>query len=153
MVVMSACAGGITSSNSKNELSEPYRLALDELITTDKALNAGMEYISLDFSKEIPIKDSEKKVIQNYLEDQYDVKVYNLTLEQLIEKKLYDKTESNLKGILLKVEKQEQIAGNDQIAIEVSKYRSNMGALTSMITLTYEKGSWEVTKHIPMSES
>lgn len=150
---MSACANGISGTNSKDELSQPYRLALDELITTDTALNHDMEYISLDFNKELPIKDSDKKVIQNDLEEKYDVKVYNLTFEQLIEKELYDKNESHLKGILLKVKKQKQTENKDQMVIEVSKYRSNQGALTAEISLTYAKGNWEVTKNMPISES
>lgn len=127
-------------------------MALDELISTDKALNENMEYISLDFDKGLPIKDSDKKSIEDYLQSKYNVKIYNLTYEELVEEGLSEQSESKLKGVLLKIEKQEQQSDNN-ITIEVSKYRSNEGSLSAKITLTYEKGQWRVATHTPTRES
>ncbi|WP_110002255.1 MULTISPECIES: hypothetical protein [Paenibacillus] len=127
-------------------------MALDELISTDKALNENMEYISLDFDKGLPIKDSDKKSIEDYLQSKYNVKIYNLTYEELVEEGLSEQSESKLKGVLLKIEKQEQQSDNN-ITIEVSKYRSNEGSLSAKITLTYEEGQWKVATHTPTRES
>ncbi|WP_336758956.1 hypothetical protein [Paenibacillus sp. USHLN196] len=127
-------------------------MALDELISTDKALNENMEYISLDFDKGLPIKASDKKSIEDYLQSKYNVKIYNLTYEELVEEGLSEQSESKLKGVLLKIEKQEQQSDNN-ITIEVSKYRSNEGSLSAKITLTYEEGQWRVASHTPTRES
>ncbi|WJM07417.1 hypothetical protein [Paenibacillus sp. PK1-4R] len=83
-------------------------MALEELISTDTALNENMEYVSLDFDKGIPLKDSDKKSIGDYLHSKYNVKIYNLTYEELIEEGLSEQSENTLKGILLKIEKQEK---------------------------------------------
>ncbi|TDL62740.1 hypothetical protein E2R58_25265 [Paenibacillus amylolyticus] len=127
-------------------------MALEELISTDTALNENMEYVSLDFDKGIPLKDSDKKSIGDYLHSKYNVKIYNLTYEELIEEGLSEQSENTLKGILLKIEKQEKQSDNN-IAIEVSKYRANEGSLSAKITLTYEEGKWKVATHTPTRES
>jgi len=69
----------------------------------------------------------------------------------LIEEGLYEQSESTLKGILLKIEKQEKQSDNN-IALDVSKYRANEGALSAKITLTYEEGKWKVATHTPTRE-
>ncbi|MDT9720754.1 hypothetical protein QVE09_17695 [Paenibacillus sp. ClWae2A] len=152
LFLLSACARGVTGSSQQNELGEPYRVALEELISTDTALNENMEYISLDFDKGIPLKDSDKKSIGDYLHSKYNVKIYNLTYEELIEEGLSEQSENTLKGILLKIEKQEKQSDNN-IAIEVSKYRANEGSLSAKITLTHEEGKWKFATHTPTRES
>ncbi|WKL03669.1 hypothetical protein Q0F98_09605 [Paenibacillus amylolyticus] len=97
LFLLSACAGGVTGSSQQNELGEPYRMALEELISTDTALNGNMEYISLDFDKGIPLKDSDKKSIEDYLHSKYNVKIYSLTYEELIEEGLSEQSENTLK--------------------------------------------------------
>lgn len=148
----SACANGVTGSDSQNGLGEPYRLALDELISTDTALNENMEYISLNFDEELPSKDSDKQSIEEYLQSKYNVKIYNLTYEQLLEEGLYEANETTLKGILLKIEKHEQ-SDNNNVTIEVSKYRSNEGAISAKVTLAYLDGQWKVVHNTPTKES
>ena len=49
LFLLSACAGGVTGSSQQNELGEPYRMALEELISTDSALNENMEYNLISF--------------------------------------------------------------------------------------------------------
>lgn len=111
-----------------------------------------MEYISLDLDDQLPLKDSDKQSIEEYLQSKYNVKIYNFTYEQLIDEGLYDTEKSTLKGILLKIEKQEQSDKNNVI-IEVSKYRTNEGGLSSKITLAYQDGQWKVVNHTPTKES
>jgi hypothetical protein len=68
----------------------------------DPALNKNMEYISLDYNKELPLSDSDMKNIEDYLQSKYNVKIYTLTYGQLVEKGLHDQSETKLKGGLLK---------------------------------------------------
>ena len=70
----------------------------------------------------------------------------------MIEEGLSEQSYNTLKGILLKIEKQEKQSDNN-IAIEVSKYRANEGSLSAKITLTYEEGKWKVATHTPTRES
>lgn len=125
---------------------------MDELISTDTALNENMEYISLDLDDQLPLKDSDKQSIEEYLQSKYNVKIYNLTYEKLVDEGLYDTDKSTLKGILLKIEKQEQPDKN-KVTIEVSKYRSNEGGLSAKITLAYQDGQWKVVNHTTTKES
>lgn len=111
-----------------------------------------MEYISLDFDDQLPLKDSDKQSIEEYLQSKYNVEIYNYTYAQLVDEGLYDTDKSTLKGILLKIEKQEQSHKNNVI-IEVSKYRTNEGGLSSKVTLAYQDGQWKVVNHTPTKES
>lgn len=111
-----------------------------------------MEYISLDFDEGLPLKDSDKQSIEEYLQNKYNVKIYKLTYEQLVEEGLYETDKTTLKGILLKIEKQEQSDKNN-VTIELSKYRSNEGGLSAKITLAYQDGQWKVVNHTPIKES
>lgn len=142
-----------SSSDSGNEWSEPYRLALDDIMSVDTALNEKMEYISLDYNKELPLSDSDKKNIEEYLQNKYNVKMYTLTYEQLVEKGLHDQSETKLKGVLLKVEKHLQSDSKDNITIEVSKYRANEGAISAEIVLAYGNGQWKVSTYNSIRES
>lgn len=111
-----------------------------------------MEYISLDLDDQLPLKDSDKQSIEEYLQSKYNVKIYNFNYEQLVDEGLYDTEKSTLKGILLKIEKQEQSDKNNVI-IEVSKYRTNEGGLSAKVTLAYQDGQWKVVNHTPTKES
>lgn len=156
--LISACSikvtgGSGSNSDSANEWSEPYRLALDDIMSVDTALNEKMEYISLDYNKELPLSDSDKKNIEEYLQNKYNVKIYTLTYEQLVEKGLHDQSETKLKGVLLKVEKHLQSDSKDNITIEVSKYRANEGAISAEIVLAYGNGQWKVSTYNSIRES
>ena len=45
--LISACANDTKTADTQDMHTEPYRVALEELILMDTALNANMEYISL----------------------------------------------------------------------------------------------------------
>ncbi|WP_264988980.1 hypothetical protein [Lysinibacillus piscis] len=126
---------------------------MDELISTDTALNENMQYISLDYNQELPLSDSDKKSIEDYLHSKYHIKIYNHTYEQLIQEGLYNQPRTTLKGILLKIEKQVQSDNKENMIIEASKYRSNEGSLSAKITLTFEKDQWRVVMNTPTKES
>ncbi|MFS0869086.1 hypothetical protein [Paenibacillus xylanilyticus] len=122
-------------------------------MSTDKALNANMEYISVVFDQTIQPSVSDRKNIVEYLHQKYKVKIYKLTYKQLVKQGLYDGDQSNLKGILLQMAKPEQSEQQNKVNIEASKYRSNEGSFSSRITLEYQDNKWTVVDHIPISES
>ncbi|MEK3685100.1 hypothetical protein [Paenibacillus sp. FSL R10-2736] len=153
ILLTSACARDVTSTDSPNELAEPFRVALDELISTDTALNANMEYISLVLNEGISLENSEKQGIEEYLQKKYKVKIYNYSYEQLMEKKLYKKDENMLKGILLTIEKQKQPDNKNEMTIEISKYRSNEGAIALEMILVYQEGQWKVAEYSQIRQS
>jgi len=143
----------LTSSGSQEDLTGPYRVALDEVISNDTALNADMEYISLVWEEGVILKSSDKQVIEEYLQKEYNIKIYNYTYEQLIEQKLYEQGKTMLKGILLTIEKQKQSINPDEMTIEVSKYRANEGSISLDMKLAYQQGQWNVVEYAMIRES
>lgn len=149
----SACSGRSTDAEAINSLDGLYRAALDEIISTDTALNTNMEYISVVFDQSIQPGDSDRQHIVEYLHQKYKVEIYKLTYKQLVKQGLYDGDKSNLKGILLQIAKPEQPDQQNKVSIDASKYRSNEGSYSSKIILEYRKNKWTVVDHIPISES
>lgn len=153
LLLTSACTNGVITSSSQDKSAEPFRVALDELMLSDTALNNNMEYISLVLNEGVILKDSEKKAIEEYLQKEYKVKIYNYTYDQLMEKKLHDPNGTRLNGILLTIEKQEQSENENEMIIEVSKYRANEGAIALEMILDYQEGEWKVVDYITMRQS
>lgn len=153
VLLLSACTSSMTSSSTKHEYFEPYRVALDELMTTDKALNDKMEYISLVFNKEVPFSDTDKQAIEEYLQKEYKVDIYNYNYEELIENKLSEQNGTRLKGILLTIEKQETTDNSNEMIIEVSKYRANQGAIAFEMIVAQQEGQWKVGNYVTIRES
>lgn len=153
MLLASACTSANTGSSSSKELVAPYLLALDEIISTDTALNANMEYISLVLNEGVPLTKPDEQAIEEYLQDKYNLRIYNYTYEQLIDQKLYEQDTTMLKGILLTIEKQNQSDDQNKMTIEVSKYRANEGAIAIEIILAYQQGQWEIIGYGQMRQS
>lgn len=149
----SACANDTKTADTQDMHTEPYRVALEELISIDTALNANMEYISLVLNEEVPIEDSEREVIESYLKQQYNVPIYNYTHEQLIERDFAEQDGTRLKGILLTIEKHKPSDNSNEMTLEVSKYRANEGAIAMEMILAYQEGQWEITGYVTERES
>lgn len=128
--------------------TEPYRVALEELISIDTALNANMEYISLVMNEEVPIEDSQREMIESYLQQKYNVPIYNYTHEQLIKRNFAEQGGTRLKGILLTIEKHKPSDNPNEMTLEVSKYRANEGAIALEMILAYQEGQWEITGYV-----
>ncbi|WP_064637721.1 hypothetical protein [Paenibacillus sp. AD87] len=126
---------------------------MDEVISNDTALNADMEYISLVWEDGVILKSSDKQVIEEYLQKEYNMKIYNYTYEQLIEQKLYEQGKTMLKGILLTIEKQKQSINVDEMTIEVGKYRANEGSISLDMKLACRQGQWNVVEYAMIRES
>ncbi|MCM3174094.1 hypothetical protein [Paenibacillus sp. MER 99-2] len=132
---------------------EPYRVALEELISIDAALNANMEYISLVLNEAVPIEDSEREAIESYLLQKYNVPIYNYTHEQLIERNFAEQGGTRLKGILLTIEEHKPSDDTNEMTLEVSKYRANEGAIALEMILAYQEGQWEISGYVTERES
>lgn len=156
VLLTSACANNNSGPDPSKDLSQAYRIALDELIATDKPLNHDMAYISLDLPSELPLTESDKKSIIEHLRDKQQLDILSHSHEELINQGLTEADSSNLKGILLHVEKQELTVDNwdnPLLSIEATKYRSNTGAITTKITMVYKEQSWSVSTITPLRES
>ncbi|WJH29532.1 hypothetical protein N6H13_01700 [Paenibacillus sp. CC-CFT742] len=148
-----SCASAFTNVEGDNSLSGLYIAALEEVISTDSALNRSMEYISIDYGQTLALSDSDGQHILEFLRRKYKVDVYNLTYEQLLKQGLYEGNESNLRGILLRIEKVELADEKNEATLEVSKYRSNEGSISVKITLQYRDNHWMVVDHNTLNES
>ncbi|MHA7964111.1 hypothetical protein ACX93W_08190 [Paenibacillus sp. CAU 1782] len=154
VLLLSACAK--SGPDPTKELGEAYRVALEELIATDTALNSNMMYISLDLPQELDLSESDRKSIAEQLGNKHEVEVLSHSHEELIQQGLAEADSSNLNGILLRAEKQELTEDNSDnplLVLEATKYRGNQGAITAKITVAYKDGGWTVSNIIPLRES
>lgn len=148
-----SCASKFTNTEAVTSLSELYLAALEEVILTDSALNRSMEYISIDDVQTPALSDSDGQHVMEFLRTKYKVDVYNLTYEQLLKESLYEDNPSNLRGILLRIEKVELANEKNEATLVVSKYRSNEGSTSVKLTLQYRDNNWMVVDHISLKES
>lgn len=148
-----SCASTSTNADVDNSLSGLYIAALEEVILTDSALNRSMEYISIDYDQIPALSDSDGQHIMEFLRTKYKVDIYNLTFEQLLKQGLNEGNESNLRGILLQIEKVELADEKNEGTLVVSKYRSNEGSISVKITLQYRDNSWMVVNLVTLKES
>ena len=148
-----SCESTSTNADADNGLSGLYIAALEEVIMTDSALNRSMEYISIDYNQTPALSDSDGQEIAKFLQTKYKVDVDSLTYEQLLKQGLYEGDESNLRGILLRIEKVELADEQNEATLVVSKYRSNEGSISVKLTLQYRDNNWMVIDHISLKES
>lgn len=148
-----SCASTSTNADADNDLSGLYIAALEEVIMTDSALNRSMEYILIDYNQTPALSDSDGQEIAKFLQTKYKVDVYNLTYEKLLKQGLYEGDESNLRGILLRIEKVELAEDQNKVILVVSKYRSNEGAISVKLTLQYRDNNWMVVDLVTLKES
>lgn len=148
-----SCSSASKNAEADNGLSGLYIAALEEIILTDSALNRSMEYISIDYDQTPALSDSDGQHIMEFLRTKYKVDVYNLTYEQLLKQGLIEGNESNLRGILLQIEKVELADEKNEGTLVVSKYRSNEGSISVKITLQYRDNNWMVVDLVTLKES
>jgi hypothetical protein len=137
---LTACMNGI---NPKEHVGEIYRLALDEMMGKDTALNSHMKYIAIDLGNFVELNQQDKKEIFRFFEKKYKVKVMEASFAELKEKGLYNPDTMVLDGVLLKLDKV-SFKFNKNILFEGSKYRSGTGAIGIEITVYYKDGKWQI---------
>lgn len=148
-----SCASKFTNTEAETSLSGLYIAALEEVIWTDSALNRSMKYISIDDVQTPALSDSDGQDVMEFIRTKYKVDVYNLTYEQLLKQGLYEGVESNLRGILLRIEKVELANEKNEATLVVSKYRSNEGSISVKLTLQSMDNNWMVVDLVTLKES
>lgn len=120
-----------------------YTTVIDRLYNEDIALNSDIKYIAIDTSKINNLSNEEKLSLVKDLE-KYGYIVLNMTFEEL-EKEGYIKELYFKEGILFKIE--DEPANGNSITMDVSKWRSGLGAIGyDDLKVEYKNSKWEVTK-------
>ena len=138
ITILTGCNNGI---EPKEHLGEIYTVALDSIMEEDQGLNHDMAFIAIDMSNN-DIDESSKKNILNYFEETYKVEVMDATFEQLKEMGLYNPDTTALDGVLLEVTKVE-FKSNNTVLLEVSKFRSGLGAIGVEVKAHYKDNKWQ----------
>lgn len=132
---------GLVECFAEQSNNEIFNKAIDHIMNLDSALNHEMQYIAIDFGREVHGED--KKSIITALEG-YDVSVFESDLEALADETYSDES-GNLYGLFLSFN---DVEISEKVTISFMKYRSGMGSISTEITMVQnEKGEWEVEKN------
>lgn len=129
------------AQKEETDYKKIYTLALDSLISIDEGLNSDMKYIAIDTDTLEGATQEDVKSIMAYFE-QYGVEVIAQSFVTLREKGMV-KEGNYIEGLLLRVDKIDKITKKKAV-IEVSKFRSGLGAIGVRCKLIYSKGTWEL---------
>lgn len=141
ITILTGCNNKI---ESKEHLDEIYTVALNSIMEEDQGLNRDMAFIAIDMSNN-DIDESSKENILNYFEETYKVEVMDATFEQLKEMGLYNPDTTALDGVLLEITKVE-FQSNNTILLEVSKFRSGLGAIGVEVKVHYKENKWQTVE-------
>ena len=133
--------GCTNQSASKNDTSQLYIEALEELMRTDDALNHEMAYIAIDMEQFVEVDEEQKEEIKQYFAEKYEIEIMEASLDDLREQGLFDDETLYLEGILLSITKVEM---NEEVRMEATKYRSGTGAIGLEIILHQVDDEWAV---------
>jgi Ca-activated chloride channel family protein len=118
-----------------------YEAAIDKLYNEDEALNMNIKYLAVDTTKMKNLTEESKKTfLENLVK--YGLTVLDTTSVEL-EKNGYIKDTNFEEGILFELEDEQM--KNNTIIMDVSKFRSGMGAIGyEGMELKYRNGKWEI---------
>ncbi len=123
------------------EAGGAYEAAIDKLYNEDEALNLNIKYLAVDTTKMKNLTEESKKTLLKNLE-KYGLIVLDTTSSEL-EKNGYIKDTNFEEGILFELEDEEM--KNNTIKMDVSKFRSGIGAIGyEGMELKYRNGKWEI---------
>lgn len=137
MVLMSGCNAEVPDTLGA------YTTVIDKLYNEDEGLNSDIKYLAIDTSSMKNLTSDKKTKLLKELE-KYGLTVLDMTYEQLEEKGYIQDTYFK-EGILFKIE--DEIIKSTSITMDVSKYRSGLGAIGyDGLVVKYKNGEWEITK-------
>ncbi len=132
-----------TPEKKEDNIVEAYMTVIDKLYEEDSGLNGNIKYIAIDTSKMTNLTEEGKVELLKELES-YGFTVLNMTSEEL-ENQGYIKDLYFEEGILFNIE--DQPIKNNSITMDVSKWRSGLGAIGyDNLVIKYKNGKWEITK-------
>lgn len=118
-----------------------YEAAIDKLYNEDEALNMNIKYLAVDTTKMKNLTEESKMTFLKNLE-KYGLTVLDTTSVEL-KKNGYIKDTNFEEGILFELEDEQM--KNNIITMDVSKFRSGMGAIGyEGMKLKYRNGKWEI---------
>lgn len=127
-----------------SKLTQLYITLIDDVIENhDVALNHNMEYVAIDINGFTNLNEKEKQDVINHLY-KYSENVYVGNYEYLKEQGLAQENADNfpaLKGILIGSSNTEKI-NDDKYVVNISKYRTGLGAIFPEYEATYKEGKW-----------
>ncbi|MED4783629.1 hypothetical protein [Brevibacillus choshinensis] len=130
----------------ERDVANWFCLALDAVMPLDTTLNSNMNYIAVDMSDVPGFHESGKKQVLQYFE-KYKVKTMEASLEQLREEGLYNRENTGLAGLLLRINKISIFDG--QVVLNGFKHRGTGGAIGFRVVLNRKNGQWQVTEAVP----
>lgn len=119
---------------------EATRVMLDVLIEEDDALNDGMEYIALEPRSLNYLETSKQEEVHAYLEETYNVEVFEATIEALFEDEERNEEDFSLNGIHLTLENIQ--FDESSVHFEGAKFASRIGSFKGEGSLNLEDGEW-----------
>lgn len=130
---------GETAESS--DLATIYSIALEAIMPVDDALNEDMTYIAINGGTLVDATDEDMQTILSYF-NKYNVEVKNTSFKELEEEGLVQ--EGNyIEGILLEIDDVESKT-DDKVVLNVSKFRSGLGAIGIKATIIKEKAGWKL---------
>lgn len=120
---------------------EIYKTAFDEIMKVDEGLNSDSKYIAINIKTLEGANQKDIEYIFNEFE-KYSNTVIDESLETLKEKGMV-KDLNSIEGILLEIISIETIS-NEEVIVEVSKFRSGIGAIGMKYKLERKDNKWEI---------
>ena len=124
--------------------SKLYGNIIDTIWDVDSALNSGVSYINVDTRTFENFDEEDKKQLFEYLEDQYDTEVLDMTMDEL-EEAGYIKDMSFIDGIAFSIDKY-IVNSENKVSFEGRKWASGMGAVGFIAEGKYKNGQWEIIR-------
>lgn len=129
----------VTAANKS--LGDMLCVAFDGFASVDVSSNSGMKYIAVDLSGIPDVTDADKEIVSQYLKKKHNVEIMFESLKTLESKKLYNKKDNRLDGLLFTVKQVIKDSDND-FTVKGTKFRfDNQLQVTSKIE--YTNGSWK----------
>ena len=141
LILVLTFTGCNNAQNEEIDYGKIYILALDSLISIDEGLNSDIKYIAIDIDTLEGAAQEDINYIMTYFE-KYGVEVIAESFVTLREKGMV-KEGNYIEGLLLRVDKIDKITKKKAV-MEVSKFRSGLGAIGVRCKLIYSKGTWEL---------
>lgn len=118
-----------------------YMLAIDTLYKKDDALNEGIKYIAIDYSKVKYLSTEEREQLKEKV-GKYNCIVLESTFEELEKSGLINNKKFD-EGILFRIDDAASI--NNQLILSIEKWRSSLGSNGyKRMVLEEVNGMWEI---------
>lgn len=142
VLMLTACERNMNDSEPFiSEYARVYCVAFDELMNVDEGLNDEAEYIAINFSTLQNISDEDERYISDYMLKHND-EILDESFSSLEEKGMV-KEFNYIEGLLIEVIDVSR-QSDTSYEVEVSKFRSGIGAVGMRYTIEYIDEEWTI---------